>query len=61
MQLQTKSFGAVECQPGELLRFERGLFGFEEEKEFCLLPFEGGGGACCASKASRRPSLPSWR
>ena len=32
MLLQTKYFGEVECS--HLLRFEKGLFGFEEEKAF---------------------------
>ena len=57
MQLQTKYFGAVECQPGELLRFERGLFGIEEEKEFCLLPFEGGGGSLLCFQSVQTPQL----
>ena len=32
--LQTKYFGQVECPEERLLRFDKGLFGFEEEKVF---------------------------
>ena len=35
MLLQTKYFCEADCE--HLLRFEKGLFGFEEEKEFFLL------------------------
>ena len=46
MRLQTKYFGEIDCPEEEVLRFPEGLFGFEEEKAFYLLPFEG---------------WPSWR
>ncbi len=55
MLLQTKYFGEVECE--HLLHFERGLFGFEEEKEFYLLPFEGSGGSLLCFQSAVTPQL----
>lgn len=57
MLLQTKYFGEIECPEGHLFRFERGLFGFEEEKEFCLLSFEGGEGSLLCFQSVRTPPL----
>ena len=45
MRLRTKYFGEIECREEDKLHFPEGLFGFEEEKEFFLLPFEGGAGS----------------
>ena len=45
MRLKTKYFGEIDCPESDMLRFPDGLFGFEEEKEFFLLPFEGGEGS----------------
>ena len=55
MLLQTKYFGEADCE--HLLRFEKGLFGFEEEKAFYLLPFEGGGGSLLCFQSSVTPEL----
>lgn len=41
MRLQTKYFGEIEYNKEDVLVFTNGLFGFEDEKEFLLLPFEG--------------------
>lgn len=41
MRIQTKYFGAVELAEEDVLFFPDGLFGFEEEKKFVLLPFSG--------------------
>ena len=57
MLLQTKYFGQVECPEEHLLHFERGLFGFEEEKEFCLLPFEGSEGSLLCFQSAATPHL----
>lgn len=43
MKIDTKYFGQVECEPADLLTFPKGLFGFEEEREFLLIPFPGEG------------------
>lgn len=55
--LQTKYFGEVECAGEHLLRFEKGLFGFEEEKEFCLMPFQGSEGSLLCFQSVRTPQL----
>nr|WP_297178742.1 flagellar assembly protein FliW [uncultured Agathobaculum sp.] len=39
MNIQTKYFGELRIDDSTTLRFADGLFGFEEEKEFVLLPF----------------------
>lgn len=57
MLLQTKYFGEVECGEDEALHFPRGLFGFEEEKEFYLLPFEGSGGSLLCFQSAVTPGL----
>lgn len=43
MKLDTKYFGQVEYDPKDVLHFPKGLFGFEDEQAFLLLPFEGNG------------------
>ena len=43
----TKYFGEIEYTERELYSFPAGLFGFEEEKRFLLLPFEGDGSLLC--------------
>ena len=57
MRLQTKYFGEIDCPEEEVLRFPEGLFGFEEEKAFYLLPFEGGGGSLLCFQSSVTPGL----
>lgn len=57
MQLQTKYFGEIECPEEHVLRFERGLFGFEEEKSFFLLPFQGGEGSLLCFQSLQTPHL----
>lgn len=42
MKLLTKYFGEVEYEPEDVITFPDGLFGFEDEKTFLLLPIEGG-------------------
>jgi flagellar assembly factor FliW len=43
LKLGTKYFGQIEYEAEDILKFSNGLFGFEDEKEFLLLPFEGSG------------------
>ena len=57
MRLQTKYFGEIDCPEEEVLRFPEGLFGFEEEKEFYLLPFEGSGGSLLCFQSAATPQL----
>ena len=57
MLLQTKYFGELDCPDHERLHFARGLFGFEEEKDFYLLPFEGSGGSLLCIQSAKTPGL----
>lgn len=57
MRLQTKYFGELDCPDHERLHFRRGLFGFEEEKDFYLLPFEGSGGSLLCMQSAHTPAL----
>ena len=57
MLLKTKYFGAVDCPDEERVHFAAGLFGFEEEKAFYLLPFEGSGGSLLCFQSARTPQL----
>lgn len=41
MQIDTKFHGAIEIDTAEFWMFPKGLPGFEDEKEFALLPIEG--------------------
>lgn len=57
MKLQTKYFGAIDYQEQECLSFPVGLFGFEEEGSFLLLPFEGSGQGMLCLQSTKTPSL----
>ena len=39
MKLQTKYFGEIDYEPAESIRFPAGMFGFDDEHDFLLLPF----------------------
>jgi flagellar assembly factor FliW len=43
MNLNTKYHGRIEINSDEILKFEKGIPGFMEEKEFILLPLSGDG------------------
>ena len=43
MKTKTKYFGEIEYTKEELLTFPTGLFGFEDEQSFLLLPFSNEG------------------
>lgn len=51
--LKTKYFGSIEIEESDVLTFPKGLFAFEDEKKFVLLPFEGSDSAllCLQSAA----------
>jgi len=55
--LHTKYFGQVDCPEEHVLHFKDGLFGFEDEKRFALLPFEGSGGALLCFQSVSTPQL----
>ena len=43
MQVQTYLFGAVEVSPEKIINFPKGLFAFEDKKQFMLAHEEGKG------------------
>lgn len=57
MQIQTKYFGKIHYEPQEVLTFPNGLFGFEKENAFLLLPFEGSDGNLLCFQSVSTPSL----
>lgn len=57
MQLNTKYFGPIDYQPEDVLSFPNGLFGFEEEKRFLLLPFAGSDGNMLCLQSMQHSSL----
>ena len=57
MLLQTKYFGQLDCPSEHELHFPTGLFGFDVEKEFYLLPFEGSGGSLLCFQSAATPQL----
>lgn len=57
MVFQTKYFGEVECREDEIFHFPTGLPGFEEERSFLLIPFEGSGGTMLSLQSTATPAL----
>lgn len=57
MKLQTKYFGPIDYEADECLIFPDGLFGFEEERRFLILPFEGGAQALLCLQSIQTPAL----
>ena len=57
MKLQTKYFGEIEYDAGAQITFPSGIFGFEEEHSFLLLPFEGSGGSMLCLQSTATPAL----
>ena len=55
--MRTKYCGEIDCPEEDKLCFPEGLFGFEEEKEFFLLPFEGGEGTLLCFQSAVTPGL----
>lgn len=57
MQTNTKYFGTVTYEAEDVLSFPKGLFGFEQEQSFLLLPFAGSDGNMLCLQSLRTPSL----
>ncbi len=57
MKVQTKYFGEIDYESDECLTFPNGLFGFESEQRFLLLPFEGSIGTLFCLQSIQTPSL----
>lgn len=56
MKTDTKYFGEISYDPEDVLTFPKGLYGFEEEQSFLLLPFAGNG-ALFSLQSLRTPQL----
>jgi len=57
LKLQAKYFGEIDYLEEDILTFPAGLFGFEEEHQFLLLPFEGGAGSLLCFQSVNTPAL----
>lgn len=57
MELETKYFGLIRCDSDSVLQFPDGIFGFEDEKEFLLIPFDGGDGSLLCFQSVATPML----
>ena len=57
MKVQTKYFGEIEYEAGDVVTFPVGPFSFEEEHEFLLLPFDGGAGTLLCFQSIHTPAL----
>lgn len=57
MKLQAKYFGEVEYLEEDIITFPSGLFGFEDERQFLLLPFDGSAGTLLCFQSVRTPAL----
>lgn len=57
MKLQTKYFGEIEYEVGDVVHFPVGPFGFEEEHEFLILPFDGSAGSLLCFQSIHSPAL----
>ena len=57
MKLQTKYFGEIDYEPSETITFPAGLFGFDDEHSFLLLPFEGSEGSLLCFQSAATPEL----
>lgn len=57
MKLPTKYFGEIDYEKEDVLTFPKGLFAFEEEREFLLLPFSGSDGTLLCLQSVETPQL----
>ena len=55
VKLSTKYFGEIDFEREDVLSFPKGLFAFEEEKEFLLLPFSGSDGTLLCLQSVETP------
>ena len=57
VKLQSKYFGQIDYETADILTFSAGLFGFEEEHKFLLLPFDGSAGSLLCFQSIQTPAL----
>ena len=56
-KIASKYFGEVEYEAKDVIHFSSGLFGFAEEREFLLLPFDGSNGGMLCLQSVKTPPL----
>ena len=57
MIFQTKYFGEIDCSEDKVFHFPDGLPGFENERTFLLIPFDGSSGTMYSLQSTMTPSL----
>lgn len=57
VKLQSKYFGQVDYDEEDIVTFSSGPFGFEDERQFLLLPFEGSAGTLLCFQSISTPAL----
>ena len=57
LKLQTKYFGEIDYELSETITFPAGLFGFDDEHSFLLLPFDGSGENLLCLQSTATPAL----
>ena len=57
MKTQTKYFGEIEYDQDDVVTVPIGMFGFEEEHEFLLIPFEGSCETLLSLQSLQTPAL----
>lgn len=57
MNIQTKYFGNIDYDPADCISFPAGLFGFDDERQFLLLPFEGSASTLLCLQSTETPGL----
>ena len=57
METNTKYFGTMPYTEDEVITFENGIFGFEENKRYLLIRFEEDKQGFCACRISK---MNSW-
>lgn len=57
MKLRSKYFHDIDYEEADIIRFPNGLFGFEEEHSFLLLPFAGSNETLLCLQSVQTPAL----
>ena len=57
MKLLTKYFGEIDYDPADCINFENGIYAFEDELQFLLLPFADSEGAMLCLQSVQTPGL----
>lgn len=57
MKLSTKYFGEIDCEERDIISFPKGLFAFEDENRYLLLPFAGSGGSLLCLQSAKTQGL----